>query len=157
MYLVDCLKDNLRPEIQIHFAGAGDDFDELLEACKDSKNFVALSFIENMNDLIPEYDYLMLYSVQEGLPLSLIEGISHGKPLLVNDVGGNLEIGIPGFNCFELDECPDSFIKQINNLVEVDKDKYYQYSINSRKHYLDNFTYPVMIEKYRHLIDNLEQ
>ena len=157
LYLVNCLKENMRPNIQIHFAGIGDDFDELLDVCKNSKNFVALGFIEKMNELIPEYDYLMLYSVQEGLPLSLIEGILHGKPLLVNDVGGNHEIGVPGFNGFELGEDPDLLVKQINGLVEVDKDKYCWYSDNSRKRYLGNFTYPVMIEKYRHLIDNLGQ
>lgn len=155
LYLVDCLKNRLNPAIEIHFAGVGEDFDQLVEACNTTRNFKALGFIENIDILISNYDYLMLYSTQEGLPLSLIEGTLHGKPLLVNDIGGNLEIGVPGLNAFQLTEDKDLLVEELNNLVFVDKNKHCAYSTNSRNLYVQKFTFSEMIENYCRLIDNL--
>ncbi|WP_125916413.1 glycosyltransferase family 4 protein [Hymenobacter coccineus] len=155
LHVVRALAGGLLPQIEIHFAGIGEEHDELVRACEKSQNFVALGFVEDMNSIIPNYDYLMLYSAQEGLPLSLIEGTMHSKPLLVNDVGGNLEIGIPGFNGFELSEIPDTLISQLNNLVNFSEEQYHLYACNSRQHYEARFTRRKMITKYVDLIHNL--
>lgn len=153
--LVHSLTDLLLPQIEIHFAGIGEDYDELVKYCGENSSFVALGFVENIHSIIPHYDYLMLYSLQEGLPLSLIEGAMHGKPLLVNDVGGNLEIGVPGFNGFELSENSEILISQLNSLIRVSEEEYQLYARNSRHRYEEMFTKEKMIAQYVALIENL--
>ncbi|MFD2147079.1 glycosyltransferase [Mucilaginibacter antarcticus] len=94
--IVERLKAKISPLIEIHFAGTGPDYDKLLEQCSGSINFKALGFVENPLSIISGYDYLMLYSIQEGLPIALIEGTMFGKPLLVNNVGVILKLEYPG-------------------------------------------------------------
>ena len=155
LLIVDHLKGKLHPDIEILFAGEGPDYNQLVEKCNKTTNFQALGFVEHVNELVKKVDFLMLFSVQEGLPISLLEGIMHGKPLLVNDVGGNLEIGVPGFNGIELTEDWNGLADTINSLVNLSVKDYRQMSKNSRKHYEAMFTYEVMINNYTRLIDSL--
>lgn len=156
LLVVDNLKGKLHPDIEILFAGHGPDLAQLQEKCKDSANFKALGFVEGVNELIKQVDFLMLFSVQEGLPISLIEGIMHGKPLLVNDVGGNLEIGVPGVNGIELAEDWDELAVKLNNLVNLSVNEYAKMSIESRARYETMFTYNAMLNSYTKLIDSLQ-
>ena len=153
LLIVDHLKNKLHKDIEIQFAGKGPDFEVLEAKCKNTANFKALGFVENVDELVKQADFLMLFSTQEGLPISLIEGIMHGKPLLVNDVGGNLEIGVPNFNAIELRENWDSLADTINSIAELTVADYQRMSTNSRKHYEKMFTYNTMVSAYVRLID----
>lgn len=150
--IVDRLKGKLSAHIEIHFAGTGPDYDALVEKCSDSVNFKALGFVENPLSIISNYDYLMLYSIQEGLPIALIEGIMYGKPLLINDVGGNTEIGVPGKNGILLEDDWESLPQALNDLSNISEDAYKEMSENSRKRYETMFTYDRMIMQYQEKI-----
>ncbi|WP_184549762.1 glycosyltransferase family 4 protein [Mucilaginibacter sp. FT3.2] len=157
LLIADELKNKLDPSIEIWFAGMGPDQEKLAEKCAQTQNLKALGFVENVNEIVKQADFLMLFSIQEGLPISLIEGIMHGKPLLVNDVGGNLEIGVPGVNGIELMEDWKTLPDKLNSLINLTKDEYQQMSINSRKHYEKMFTYDAMVASYKKVIDTLQQ
>ncbi|PRY55293.1 glycosyl transferase family 1 [Arcticibacter pallidicorallinus] len=154
--IIDNLAGKLSPNIEINFAGVGDDYELLVERCRQSSNFKALGFMDNMDDVIKRADYLMLYSLQEGLPIALIEGIMHGKPLLVNNVGGNLELGIPGYNAIELDEDWDKLAATLNRLESITNQEYGHMSLNSRKNFCENFTYGKMISNYIHFLKKVQ-
>lgn len=154
--IVRTLKGRLDDNIVIHFAGVGEDLEVLEKICTDEQ-FKVLGFVENIHDLIKEYDFIMLFSTQEGLPLSLIEGIMHGKPVLVNDVGGNLEIGVPSYNGILLEDNFQKLSRQLNDLSKMSKDKYSEMSKNSRTLYLRNFQYSNMIDAYKNLIENVKK
>jgi glycosyltransferase involved in cell wall biosynthesis len=156
LQIVDQLADKLDPAIEIHFAGAGPDFEQLSKVCAGSNNFKALGFIKNIHEVVSNADYLMLFSVQEGLPISLIEGVMHGKPLLVNDVGGNLEIGVPGFNGIELKEDWSLLADTLNSLVLISPDEYATMSRQSRAHYENMFTYQNMVTNYLSALKAME-
>lgn len=150
--IVAALKEQgLAANIEIHFAGIGEDYEQLKLSCGDSQ-FKALGFVEDMHGLIVKYDYLMLFSIQEGLPLSLIEGAMHGKPLLVNDVGGNLEIGVPGDNGIFLVDDLARLAEQLNKLNELDEQAYMKMAARSREVFKEKFGYDRMINKYTDLI-----
>lgn len=153
LLILEKLRSVLEDGIELHFAGVGEDFEQLKEACAGLPNFKALGFVENMNNLIKEYDYMMLYSVQEGLPIALLEGIMNGKPLLVNDIGGNLEIAEPGKNGIQLTDW-ESMVDQINGLKNISPERYRFMSKQSREIYLQKFQYDKMIENYRLLIES---
>jgi glycosyltransferase involved in cell wall biosynthesis len=155
LQVVENLKGKIAPNIKLYFAGVGEDFDKLKQICKDSDNFIPLGFVNNMEKLIVGYDYLMLYSIQEGLPIALLEGVMSKRPLLVNDVGGNLEIGVPGYNGIELKDSWEYLSKQINGLNNITEAYYNEMSENSRSLYLEKFQYDIMIDKYSDLIETL--
>jgi glycosyltransferase involved in cell wall biosynthesis len=154
LQIVEHLKNTLDKSIEIHFAGVGEDYETLKTKCENLPNFKALGFVENMIELIKAYDYLMLYSVQEGLPIALIEGAMCGKPLLVNDVGGNLEIGEPEKNGIELKNDWQKLAEQLNKLIHISKEEYVSMSIKSREIYLKKFQYDQMINGYVGLIES---
>jgi glycosyltransferase involved in cell wall biosynthesis len=155
--IVDKLKNKLSPEIEIQFAGTGPDYQKLVEKCAGSANFKALGFIKNTDEIIKNADYLMLFSEREGLPISLIEGAMHGKPLLVNDVGGNLEIGVPGINGFLLNDDWNGLATVLNSLTILPDEEYFKLSLNSRKRYECMFTYEKMISMYLDVIKQMQQ
>jgi glycosyltransferase involved in cell wall biosynthesis len=148
LQLVDFLAGKLHPSIEIHFAGTGPDFDQLNEKCKGLENFKVLGFVNNTKEVILNSHYLMLFSIQEGLPISLIEGAMYGKPLLVNDVGGNIEIGLPGKNGIKLSEDWNDLPEMLNSLVLIDSQEYKTKCIYSRERYKEMFTYDKMISNY---------
>ncbi|QEM02512.1 glycosyltransferase family 4 protein [Mucilaginibacter rubeus] len=156
LLIVDQLNGKLHADIEIHFAGHGPDLALLYEKCRDSVNFKALGFVDGVNELVKQADFLMLYSIQEGLPISLIEGTMYGKPLLINDVGGNLEIGVPGVNGIELKKDWNIFADQLNSLVHLTTEEYTKMSVNSRARYETMFTYDAMVNSYTRLIDSLQ-
>lgn len=154
--IVKNLKGKIVENIKIYFAGTGDDLEKLKIACQNSKNFHVLGFVENMDKLMVEYDFLMLYSIQEGLPIALLEGVMNKKPLLVNDVGGNFEIGVPGFNAIGLKEDWDTLANQLNQLNTLDANHYEEMAKNSRQLFLEKFLYCTMIKKYSNLIKSIQ-
>lgn len=155
--IVDRLSGKLSPKIKIHFAGTGPDAGLLKEKCKNSINFKVLGFVEDVGEVIAKCHYVMLYSYQEGLPLSLIEGAMYGKPLLVNDVGGNLEIGVPGKNGILLKDDWIVLAETLNGLLSISEKEYVIMSEMSRKRYEHIFTYKRMIAQYLEVLNEMEQ
>jgi glycosyltransferase involved in cell wall biosynthesis len=153
--IVDQLNDKLNPKIEIRFAGTGPDLEKLKERCRNTKNFKALGFVDDTNQAIAQADYLMLYSKQEGLPITLIEGTLHGKPLLVNDVGGNAEIGMPGVNGILLTGGWDNLANTLNGLCDIPQEEYLRMANNSRGRYQEMFTYDKMVDNYKNKIEQI--
>ncbi|VBB43641.1 conserved hypothetical protein [uncultured Desulfatiglans sp.] len=149
--VVNKLKGKVDEEVNIFFAGNGPLYDELKSKCRTSSNFVALGFVSDMLSLYKEMDYVMLFTQKEGLPICLIEAAMMGKPIICNDVGGNLEIveqKVNGFLCNSFSE----LIDRINNLPNITFSEYKHLSENARKTYLDKFNVEIMINKYRKVI-----
>jgi len=63
----------------------------------DSKVFLP-GFISNKKDAFENMDIFVLYSKTESLPLSIVEAMSYGIPIIVTDVGGVNEIIEDGVN-----------------------------------------------------------
>lgn len=149
------LKENLPSNIEILFAGDGQDLEELKKLTKDDNRIKCLGFVNDVQDRLEYVDYCMLFSEYEGLPISLIEATMKGVPIICNDVGGNLEIAIGGQNAFicntweELAEC-------ISNLHNVSEEDYSRMCSNSRMHYLNNFTTGIFKEKYNKYVEEIE-
>jgi glycosyltransferase involved in cell wall biosynthesis len=152
--LVQELADGLIGSIEIHFAGRGDLSNKLNSLCQNSAYFKFIGFVDVV-DVIHEFDYLMLFSTREGLPLSLIEAQKYGKPVIANDVGGNVEIienGVNGFivNSFE------ALKNKLNELTKIDQNRYNELSLNSAKNFEERFSQKMMIANYEHFIQNSE-
>lgn len=150
--LAKFLKCKLKDHIKISFAGKGEQAEELLRVIKDDKHFEYLGFIDMIQEL-PNYDYVMLFSKNEGLPLSLVQGSMFGKPLITNDIKPVLDVNKDGFNGFVCSDF-ESLLSTLNTLPLPSSEQYIKLSRNSRNQYLKYFEDTRMFNQYRHIIEN---
>ncbi|MCU0684577.1 MAG: glycosyltransferase [Polyangiaceae bacterium] len=91
----------LAPEARFAIAGEGPSRPELERRAAELGLGDRLRFLGYRRD-IPEFlsaiDLYVLPSLWEGLPLSLLEALAAGKPVVATAVGGNAEIIEPGVN-----------------------------------------------------------
>lgn len=150
--LVNNLKGKLNNNIQIDFAGTGEDDLELQAITKEDKNFNCLGFT-NLSNEFYKYNYVMLFSSNEGLPLTLIESCSFKTPVICNDIGGNVEIIDDAVNGFVVNDY-SSLLDLINNkLPEINPESYATMSDNARATFEKKFLKIKMIENYKEYIE----
>ena len=74
---------------------------EQLIAAKQLGNYITIAGeTDDIESYYASCDLVILPSLYEGLPISLIEALREGKPIIATDVGGINEIVQPGFNGF---------------------------------------------------------
>ncbi len=144
--IVKALRNKTPRNLELVFAGTGELYEELVFLTKDDHHFKVLGHITNMDDICLDSDYIMLYSLKEGLPLSLIEGTAYGLPILCNDVGGNLEI-LNKYNGFKIEslETLPSLLEKISTLSTVE---YLKLSNKSLDTFKEKFDFEKMINSY---------
>lgn len=152
--IVRQLKGKLDKRILIRFAGDGERLDDLKNICSDDPNFEVLGYRNDIISLLEETDYIFLFSTQEGLSITLIEGTMVGMPIVCNSVGGNPEICHDGKNGWVLNDW-DALIKTLNNLPNVSLEDYRRMCNESRRIYEENFTFDIFKEKYLKLLKTL--
>ncbi|AWN42029.1 glycosyltransferase family 4 protein [Methylobacterium durans] len=94
---------------------------------------------EAVQALMVEADIVVLPSMTEALPLSLIEGACAGTALLATDVSNTPEIVLDGVNGQLLPREPAAFADAIADLI-ADVDGLAAMQLASRRHFLDGFT-----------------
>lgn len=90
-------------------------------------------------------DIFILPSNYEGLPMSLLEALSFGKPVVASNVGGIPEV-LDGQNGFAVENTTDAFIEKIEFILS--SENYESFSKAARQKYLSKFTINKMIEGY---------
>jgi glycosyltransferase involved in cell wall biosynthesis len=132
-------------------AGEGIERDELQRYIDNhnlSDNIKLIGFIEDSDNLIEASDVLVNPSLMETFGLSIVEAMYIGKPIIATNVGGVPEIIKNEVNGILVepkneDAIYDS-IKAIYDNIELSK----KLSVNSREHYIRNFSNIQMIEGY---------
>lgn len=147
LQLVENIKDKLNSNIQIIFAGDGEDFEQLKKITENDSRFKCLGFTNNIDKQLAKVDYCMLFSEKEGLSISLIEATMMGVPIICNDVGGNTEIAKDGYNAYVCNEW-DKLIERLNSLPAVTEEEYKRMSQNSRTQYEQNFKFETFKKNY---------
>ncbi len=141
-------KGKLHTNIKFYFAGKGEDEELLKNEIADDVNFEYLGQI-NVKEQLPLFDYVCLFSEKEGLPLSLIEGLMFGKPLITNTLPAVLDVNKnTGFVFATLDE----LISGLNMLPDRMSADYGELSYNARQRYEKYFTEEKMISNYKKLL-----
>jgi glycosyltransferase involved in cell wall biosynthesis len=88
--------------VSVSFIGKGDDEQALkdLAALLEVRNIDFKGQVDNIEQVWEQYHALLLPSRCEGLPLSMVEAMSAGRPVIISDAGGNAELvdeGVTGF------------------------------------------------------------
>ncbi len=81
--------------IEFVFVGDGPDFETCLNLvcrAKLENNIKLIGWKYNTKEYLKDFDILLLYSLWEGLPLSILEAMSIGLPVICSDITGNNEL-----------------------------------------------------------------
>jgi glycosyltransferase involved in cell wall biosynthesis len=116
-------------------------------------NVYCLGSIKNAYRYIPLVDLFILTSNYEGLPVSIIESLVFGKPVLASNVGGISEI-LDGTNGFALENDPALFVEKIL-LYLNDQERYRAACEAARETYEEKFTVDKMYQKYLALYQDI--
>lgn len=133
-------------------------------------NFVWIGNLEPMSDLpanvfflgnIPNAarycqsaDVFVLMSHYEGLPMSIIEAMSYGKPVVASDVGGISELVTDGVNGYLVCNSANEFVRVLGKLLD-DKEKLQRFGKASLQRFETLFTAEKMVEAYLKLYHSL--
>lgn len=150
---VEETKGKLNDNIKIWFGGEGPDFEALKAAVGDDPHYECLGLINVYNRLY-EFDYVALFSEQEGLPLSLIEAGMFHKPVITNDIPQSLEVNRDNYNGFVCKSWKEA-VEKLNNLPAPDSKQYEVMAENARNLFTDLFNYDVMISNYKKLLNSI--
>lgn len=137
MYLLMALKDIVKHmnNIKVSLIGDGEEKDRLLGFVENNELGEYIEFCGNVDDvpsIIQKFDFFILPSEYEGLPISILEVMSKMRILIATDVGGNCEIiedGVNGFivepkNVKALENKLNYVIKNFNKLDIINKKAY---------------------------------
>ncbi|WP_283580459.1 glycosyltransferase family 4 protein [Ligilactobacillus aviarius] len=109
-------------EFDLTIVGDGVDYDFLREMSLESNNIHFQGRIENPTRYYQETDYYISASLSEGLPMSILEALSFGKPLLLSDIPAHRSIINEGENG-ELFKLTDhDIVEKINEITKENFD-----------------------------------
>ncbi|HEI3019796.1 TPA: glycosyltransferase, partial [Staphylococcus aureus] len=103
-----------------------------------------LGNVINASHLLSQYDTFILISKHEGLPISIIEAMATGLPVIASHVGGISELVTDNGICI-VNNQPETIAKVLEKYL-IDSD-YIKMSNQSRKRYLECFTEEKMIKE----------
>jgi glycosyltransferase involved in cell wall biosynthesis len=86
---------DLAPELHLHFVGTGPCEPELRKLAHElgiAQRVHFLGFRRNVHDFMSHSDVLIMPSLHEGLPYTLLEGMALGVPIIASRVGGLAEV-----------------------------------------------------------------
>lgn len=140
--------------VSLIIVGEGDERKKLQALINDYKliNRIALpGIVNNIHPLLSSCDLYVNSSLREGLPMTLIEAISHGKPVVASNVGGNSEIVKDGLNGYLMP--PNDIAKLSQSIIKVLIDENFQKSACSVS--LQIFASEYRIEKHCERLKNI--
>lgn len=139
-WLIDFLKENThfkKDEIILEIGGIGDT-DKLkskIEAVSDNENIHYLGWLdqEAKTKYLSECTIFILPSKTEALPISILEAMSFGKPIIATNVGGIPSIVKESHNGWLFDFQNHHQLQNIIDNIFLDREKIKLFGINSKQ------------------------
>jgi len=120
------------------------------------KNILFLGIKENVVEYLFDSDIFIMPSLWEGLPLSLLEAMACGLPVIATNVGGIPEIVKDKISGFLVEpKNPTILAEKIEYLLNLDIDSRKKMGIEGRKIVEEKFSLRKMVEKYENLYEKL--
>lgn len=118
------------------------------------KNVLIIDFQEDIHNYFQIFDCLIFPSHYEGLPLTLLEAISHKVPTITSDIDGHRvvlsdSLSTISINPNKLDSVVEAIQVLLNNESVVD-----QYVKNAYNRYLEHFNWIDVLNFYDNLLSN---
>lgn len=164
LYAFSQLKERI-PNARLHIAGPADD-KEYAKECYDLAKQLGTEDIYflgtvNTQEYLQKFDFTVLCSISEGLPLAVLESFAAGRPCVVTDVGCCRQLihGMRGDELGEAGICvPPMFREELCNAMErmcTHPRERYQMGITARKRVEQYFRHEDMIHSYQQVYDEV--
>lgn len=123
----------------------------LINSTGASDKMFLLGSIQDARTLVSDFDVFVLFSVSEGLPLSIIEAMFAGKPIVSNNVGGISELVEHGVNGYLIDNLDVNAASEY--IIKLLKDKALREQMGSvgRQKAIETFNLQTMLSKYQEI------
>lgn len=146
-----------RADIHVSFVGDGGLRKELEKMAHSMGLSAHVSFegaVDNamVGDCLKQADIFILMSYEEGLPISVIEAMRAGLPVIGSRVGGVPELVEEGENGFLLEPDAKPLAALLQHLDDFD---WKALGRRSRQYFLQKFTFGKMMENYCDMLDSL--
>lgn len=142
------------PEHKFYIKGYGELRDKIHKNIIDNniKNVFILD--KNIEINFNEFDFYLSVSFVEGMSNSILEALSNGLPLFVNDIPGNLIFKeLNDTNSIGFFPNLNNFIEEIKSLQNLDEKSYLDMRLNCLDVIKKNFDIDILINKYLDLIN----
>lgn len=159
--LIQAIPDILRhcPEACFVIAGNGMEKDRLEDMAKTLGVYSNVRFLgqrEDASSIVPIFDIGCLSSRTENFPLSILEYMACGKPVVATRIGGVPEMVKDGMNGFLVKpESPSDLSKKILSLIN-DKPLRRSMGTEGRKIVEESFTLDKMIDNYKEFFKQVQ-
>ncbi|MEM8638275.1 MAG: glycosyltransferase family 4 protein [Cyanobacteria bacterium P01_G01_bin.54] len=136
--------------VELKLVGDGQRYFEIADKVERlglSQKVELLGFRSNIPLIIVQSDVFVLISHWEGFPLTTLEAMRAGLPVIVSDVGGASEAVIEGQTGYCI---PEGDVESLRNRIQVladDPKLRKRMGQAARKHYEENFTFERMFQK----------
>lgn len=152
--LVDVFKIlyEMNPQIKVAVVGTGDKFEEfvnLIEKNGLNENIEILGFMDNPLKLLYSSKVMVMTSRYEGLPMTVLEAMALGVPIVSTPVDGLKEIVFNGENGFLVNDTREIAVR----LNEIIQDENMRSDMSNRS--IEIFDNVMNIEKYRNIISGV--
>jgi glycosyltransferase involved in cell wall biosynthesis len=141
------------PNALLLIVGDGKYKDELLKRIKNrglEKNVIITGFLVDVSTPLYLTDIYAHISLQEGLPISMLEAMKFGKPIIASKTGGIPEVINNGKNGLLINSNPDEIAEAIISLYK-DKDKMRMMGAEALKTVQEKFTWNIAVDQFLQL------
>ena len=155
-YLLDAVSE--LPAIQLVIAGDGPDLGDLEAqaqrlALGDRVDF--LGHRDDVAELLACADVVALPSLYEGLPLSVLEAMAAGKPVVATAIGGTDEAIVDGETGVLVEPRDAAALAEALDGLISDPARAARLGAAGRRHVEENFASAQMVERVMHVYDEL--
>lgn len=148
---IQLLRSYTNKDFEMTFIGDGENIDEckfLVNTLNLDQNIKFLGNILNARNKLSNYDVFILMSKHEGLPISIIEAMAEGLPIIASDVGGISELVIDNGTLLTNNTPKDLALTMLDYM---DRDLINKKGKRSQKIFLDEYTENKMIKELEYL------
>jgi glycosyltransferase involved in cell wall biosynthesis len=130
----------------------GPQYDSHTEHCP--PNIVFLGHKKNVNEYLKSSKYYISTSLSEGLPMSSLEALSVGLPLILSDIPAHREIFNKTINSCHLLKSNRSYKDLATELLEIKKTLNPAPNNDAYQTFINNFSAKKMANKYEIYYEN---
>jgi glycosyltransferase involved in cell wall biosynthesis len=146
------IKTGWNDNVRLVIIGEGPERDNLMRLAQEygiSENVIFPGYMNNACNVLKHFDIFVMSSITEGMPITLLEAMRAGMPIVATAVGGipeALEGGKSGILV-----PPGSHIDMARSIVELHENIKLKQELSekSKFRFLEEFTVEKMEEKYR--------